>query len=153
MNTPVGFELSKLLKDKGYGNTAPWKLGRDYYNHLGELNGDVTDYIRAFVKLKDRKDRSELTHLETIDAPTIAEVVMWLHNQHNLWINIEIVGDENIYPKYRYQIIDLTKWNSGLEYQIKLLEIPYEELIASSFDTPTQAYEAAIIHVFKNFLT
>ena len=152
MNTPVSFENAKLLKDKGYGNTAPWKLGRDYYNHLGELNGDVTDYIRAFVKLKDRKDRSELTHLETIDAPTIAEVVMWLYEKHKLWINMEIVGNQNVYPRYRYQVIDLAKWNSGLEYQIKLLEICYEELIKSSFVLPTEAYEAAIEHVFKNLI-
>lgn len=143
MNTPVSFPIAKLLKEKDYGNTAPWKLRRDYYNHLGELNGDVTDYIRAFVKLKNRKNRDELTHLETIDAPTIAEVVMWLYEKKSLWI----LALPTVTGHFAYKILDVQ-----LDPKNPIERPPYKDVSANDYDTPTEAYEAGIEYCLNNLV-
>jgi len=38
----IKYETAVIAKEKGFENKTPHKLRRDYYNHLGELNGDVT---------------------------------------------------------------------------------------------------------------
>ena len=69
MNTPVSFELAKLLKEKGFdGNYFHyWNM----VNHSGEWKVDTSiwEYTDNY-----------------IEAPTIAEVVMWLYEKHGIWI-------------------------------------------------------------------
>ena len=60
MNTPVKFELAKLLKEKGF-------TFRKREIHYNPVNG--------FTKYEDI-------------APTIAEVVMWLYEKHGIWIRV-----------------------------------------------------------------
>ena len=131
MNTPIDFPTAKLLKEKGFANITPTKLGRTYYNHLGELNGDVTEYLKAYVAKQDT------THLNTIDAPNIAEVVMWLYDKHGIWIQVT--------PK------TAEKWGFRI---FKIDKVFSNEITKSILHclTPTKAYLSAIIYTLNHLL-
>ena len=84
----ITFETAKLAKERGFENKTPHKLRRDYYNHLGEINGDVTLYIKAYVNKKSTRN------LETIDAPTQSLLQKWLREEHQLYVLINYVNKE-----------------------------------------------------------
>ena len=94
MNTPVKFELAKLLKEKGY----PFE-----FITVGELK-EVP-----------------------LNIPTIAEVVMWLYEKHNIWIEVYFDGHQK-----NFYIVQ-----NGEEIE---------------FNSPTEAYEAAITYCLNNLL-
>lgn len=76
MNTPVSFEIAKLLKEKGFD--LPCRL---LYKSEEELQeGSVVDY--------------DWNRFASYSAPTIAEVVMWLYEKHGIWtvVNVNIMG-------------------------------------------------------------
>ena len=69
MNTPVSFELAKLLKEKGFKSES-----KAFYDGSGELlhynhSNNVMQRFRY-------------------EAPTISEVVMWLYEKHGIWIGV-----------------------------------------------------------------
>lgn len=66
MNTPVNFEIGKLLRDNKQ-NISSSKL-------MYASNGKLTDAIYDFD--------------EWCFAPTIAEVVMWFYDKYNVWISV-----------------------------------------------------------------
>lgn len=75
MNTPVSFELAKLLnKNKCY------ILSNNRYNKKGTFT-----YSKAW----------------SISAPTISEVVMWLYETHDIWIMVDMTGSKKFYPRGR----------------------------------------------------
>lgn len=146
MNTPVSFELAKLLKEKKFG------LGKKDYIKLPRWYDDTGEYFENKVQLS-RKFSSSSNHLgaDTIEdfkaslgmldnsldniylAPTIAEVVMWLYEKHEFWITV--------------------KQGFGWEYFIYETNVPYTEIDADgTFNSPTEAYEAAIEYILKNLL-
>ncbi len=63
MNTPVSFELAKLLKEKGFD------LNHEY---MVFTFSETEKYPEGELFLK----------------PTIAEVVMWLYEKHEIWIGV-----------------------------------------------------------------
>ena len=67
MNTPVNFEIAKLLKEKSFDKLS---------NFLWHFNG--SDLIKMPNKNSENFGFS---------APTIAEVVMWLYEKYGIWIN------------------------------------------------------------------
>lgn len=70
MNIPVSFELSKLLKEKGFDDVCQkWYStgGGIYFQDEFENNRGFTPTYKC-------------------EAPTIAEVVMWLYEKHGIWI-------------------------------------------------------------------
>lgn len=75
MNTPVNFELAKLLKGKGYpqpktlNQAKGLNISFNWYNEDGIYNANY--------KLDTK-----------ITAPTIAEVVMWLYEKHGIWLYV-----------------------------------------------------------------
>jgi hypothetical protein len=120
----VNFETAKLLRDKEFENKNPNKLRRSYYNHLGEYRGDVTEYIRAKVCGSDTKP------FESVDAPTIGQVVDWLFEEHGIWIEV--------------------RKSYLLDKFVAVTKNPRVEL--SSEDTPIKAYEAAITHCLEKLI-
>lgn len=121
MNTPISFELAKLLKEKGFN--AP--CIQQYYNH-GELLFCVDVHGRPMLKTNDK------SYLDSggycISAPTIAEVVMWLRENHGVWISVRI--------------------GYGYEFALQSTNQPIS-LVNDGYSTPTQAYESAIEHCLK----
>lgn len=119
MNTPVIFDLAKLLKEKEFpqpktkSDAEKLHLQFNWYNEDGVYNANY------------KFDT-------TINAPTIAEVVMWLYEQHGIWISA---------------IPNETKlWKPILIFNN---EDTYD---CYSFNTPTEAYLSAIEHTLNNLI-
>jgi hypothetical protein len=104
MNTPVSFELAKLLNDKG-------------------LPG-----LKSFY---DNKKHYELNPKKY----TIAEVVMWLYEKHGLWV--EVIIEQPFYFGY-----DVFKVKNNVSQIKKFI----------SYNSPTEAYEAAIEYTLNNLI-
>lgn len=117
MNTPVNFELAKLLTEKGYNKRSePYR-----YNNNGELS-----------------------LLEGLNAPTIAEVVMWLYEKHSLWL----LALQTVTGHFAYKIVDV-----HLNPETPIERPPYKNVDGADYNTPTEAYEAAIEFVLTTKIT
>ena len=88
-DTRVTFETSKLAKEKGFPQ-EPNRRKVPYYNYKGEFNGDVTDFLRKYLREEDTSD------VESVSAPTQSLLAKWLREQHNIHLiaykNINIDG-------------------------------------------------------------
>lgn len=82
MNTPVSFELAKMLKEKGFNRACDNELG---YNKEGNLE---MSHYSLYARNEDFKETG------LIEAPTIADVVMCLYEKHNIWICVDIDEDD-----------------------------------------------------------
>jgi len=141
MNTPVKFEIAKLLKEKrfdiptkkyyeyalkskkdkenGYSGSFGWKKGElnlqsDYFQ-----NNSKSDFT------------SEMWYM--CSSPTIAEVVMWLYDKHGIWVYADYYNENRWFGVFR------TK--EGLKKE--LFDV---------FNTQTEAYEAAIEYTLNNLI-
>ena len=99
---------------------------------------DIVDFETAKL-LKERGFRL-LPKFES-SYPTIAEVVMWLHKEKGLWVNVMYMGFE---LKYSWSIDIIT--TSGSDWD------SYGEEGDICYKSPTEAYEAAIIYTLKNLI-
>ena len=111
MNTPVSFELAKLLKEKGIIFQT-----KEYYS-------------------SDTKVTS--VSYNEFAAPTIADVVMWLYEKHEIWISVE--------PPFPRRIV---LW----EYYIQKANHRTSLGQNSGYNTPIEAYEAAIKYTLENHI-
>ena len=83
----VAFVTAKLAKEVGFQNKTPHKLRKNYYNYLGELNGDCTAYLKRFA---NAEDTSEFVNVE---APTQSLLQRWLREVPKLHIDYEYGQD------------------------------------------------------------
>jgi hypothetical protein len=137
MNTPVNFELAKLLKEKGFDEKCSHYYINDFQNfkHDGKLhktglpqdldNENIFQYVK----------RTKQPHL--CNAPTIAEVVMWLYEKHGIWICVDKAAG-----------FDWWKFNIRI---LKDVGYVFGEF-GSDYNSPTEAYEAAIEYTLKNLI-
>lgn len=128
MNKLVEFSTARLLKEKGF---IPPILAPsiDYYLPNGsKIN---FDYIRRNTDYRDW----------CYYSPTIAEVVMWIHKEKGLWVNVMYMGFE---LKYSWSIDIIT--TSGSDWD------SYGEEDGICYKSPTEAYEAAIEYTLKNLI-
>ena len=116
MNTPVNFEIGKLLRDNKQ-NISSSKL-------MYASNGKLTDAIYDFD--------------DWCFAPTIAEVLMWFYEKHNIWISV--IKDMNI------------KWsNDYFNYHIYSSNgIIKSDIGGTKPNTPKEAYSDAIKYILIN---
>lgn len=123
LNKHVDFFTAKLLKEKLYNEEV-----RDYYE---EKDGSFyhSQYFRDNIFINEK-------HKGFVVAPTIADVVMWLYEKHRIWIiafpelfNGEIV---KFYPS--------------------IFEQGVGEDIEQYYNSPTEAYEAAIEYTLNNLI-
>lgn len=133
MNTHVDFKIAKLLKEKGFNEPCVY-----HYDSFGDQGSivDIINYGNQSVEL--------LT-----SAPTISQVVMWLHETHEIWISVDIVIIGSDEWEYCYSISYLPK-----EFENTKRRTPYlrEEKsfkvgpgsYVGAWNTPTEAYSAAI---------
>ena len=134
MNKSVNFEIAKLLKEKGFEQKerpsyllVPFQecTTIDVFDHpSGSLGyGDMIGYYLPN---------------KTINAPTVAEVVMWLYEKHGIWISIDIRGDY-----FKLKIIN-KKSPIGDGY--------LSDCNGKLLNSPTEAYEAAITYCLENLI-
>ena len=115
-----------------------------------------TPVIFPLVKLLKEKgydikidyDLNQILNLKS--APTIADVVMWLYEKHDIWISVG--GDCNY--KFKFEI---HTWNwYELEKTYRMGHIVLGETFwhtsSEPFNLPTEAYETAIEYILKNLI-
>ena len=132
MNTPVSFPIAKLLKEKRFEQEErPSYLLVDFsQTNVFKANPEnigVGDLIGYYVPNK------------TVNAPTIAEVVMWLYEKHGIWINVW--SDTNLdLPEWK----TTAKWFYVVNCDLSDSYNPQTGKPKQLFNSPTEAYEAAI---------
>lgn len=136
MNTPVNFEIAKLLKEKGFNTLSliPFLNKRELKQlDYGELWLDVYLKDKSLIVLNNGSfgHRSDFEFI----APTIAKVVMWVYEKYGIWIYTRPFSS----GYFHGYIVD----NSG---EMK------EAINNVNFNLPTEAYEAAIEYVLKNLI-
>lgn len=148
MNTPVSFELAKLLKEKGFNNECSF-----FYSVMEGEEGKllpvtsslehVMEYSKKGYKFFDESTDKTLIHQTlrndyakgTVTAPTIAEVVMWIYNKHGIWVISKKVNG-------------LNKWFAQI-YKNNANDLCDTNIINIS---PTEAYTAAIEYTLKELI-
>ena len=133
MNTPVSFPIAKLLKEKRFEQEErPSYLLVDFsQTNVFKANPEnigVGDLIGYYVPNK------------TVNAPTIAEVVMWLYEKHGIWISVIDVSPSHILWEYQ-----ISKKEVGLIYSSGQYPTQHNY-------SPTEAYEAAIEYTLNNLI-
>ena len=117
MNTPVSFEIAKLLKEKGFPQPKTIEEAKKFNLQFNWYNAD------GIYNAKYKLDT-------TIQAPTIADVVMWLYEKHEIWIEVRNVYFTDFAP--------IIKGQSRLELNRCI--------------SPTEAYSQAIEYTLKNLI-
>jgi hypothetical protein len=134
MNTPVTFEVAKLLKEKGFDNAT----GTHYWLE-DELNPEI-------VYSKTPRQEFFKEYGGSLLAPTIAEVVMWLYEKHGIWIEVNHIKTFGI---NRFHI---TIWNYKDTSDYITI---YHDGVGPGYkvwDSPTEAYLSAIDYTLNNLI-
>ena len=81
------YEVCKLAKEKGFPqwfNYTRFKYKWDYYNHKGELNGDLGDILKLRSKHKPVPEE-----MKPIAAPTQSLLQRWLREEKGVIIELK----------------------------------------------------------------
>lgn len=124
MNTNVNHEISLLLKEKGYD-----KICQAYFKNESLFNSIVIEQD------SDNWNGDSYTN-DVVSSPTISEVVIWLYEKHNLHIEI-LLSDDAPYNTFYYRILRIGQYFTLSHNGI------YK-------NTPTLAYQEAILYILKN---
>ncbi len=127
MNTPVSFEIAKLLNTKRFDVSCEGKY----------LDG--TYFQSYFGKTPNEKYQDRL-----LQAPTIADVVMWLYEKHGIWIVVNPHKGENNLGE-PFMEFDLEVWSFTDECVFHNTGLLY-------FNSPTEVYEAAIEYALNKLI-
>jgi len=138
MNEPVNFEIAKLLFDKGFEQKerpsyllVPFEecTTMDIFDHP-TANLGYGDMIGYYLPNK------------TVNAPTIAEVVMWLYENHGIWVSVSYELNIENHKKEWFWIA--IKDGKEIDYAYINFNSPY-----INFNSPTEAYKAGITHTLE----
>jgi len=136
----VDFKIAKLLKEKGFDEQCKYCYERALTTQIdpesnepsgpfGWKKGETNLQSGFFVNNYDGIDFSN-DNWYICSAPTIAQVVMWLYEKHDIWIS---VSEYLIRPSFYYKIASK--------------KVPYIDV-----DTPTEAYSAAVEYCLTKLL-
>jgi hypothetical protein len=103
MNTPVSFEIAKLLKEKGFD-----VKNRTQYQMYGTQN---------IPQLEPYNDTKWNIYKDYYSAPTIADVAMWLYEKHGIWISVDLIDDSTIF-RHSFSNIDFKSPTEAYEAAI-----------------------------------
>ena len=148
MDTPINFELAKLLKEKGFNIPTRefWykkKSNSKEYCTTGIEYDSDRDCIWDWNNNSGNGIASPYPNREykyQYSAPTIAEVVMWLYEKHGVWIS---VIDKNT---------DQTEWEFQTSKKGIGLVFSSGQYPLKFYNSPTEAYEAAIEYCLTNLI-
>jgi len=131
MNTPVSFELAKLLKEKHIKiDTEEVLFYRDEVNNIEEHQVKNRDVLYNYTGFGNYTlDENEY------QTYMISDVVMWLYEKHGIWISV----DWTVFFKEKVWFYSIRQKNQSSK--LKRL-----------FNSPTEAYEAAITYTLTNLI-
>lgn len=138
MNTPVSFEIAKLLKEKGFD-----KQTKKYYVQVFENTFKLTHH-----KMWEMDEESGFQNTPHYPAPTISEVVMWLYEKHEIWIEIDLIDNSRGYY-FNYVIITSKDRDFNDEECFDSAKRIYDE---DKHNSPTEAYKDAISHCLNELI-
>ena len=130
MNTLVNFEIAKSLKEKGFDLYCVWSY----------WNSELTSHTPGYALEDGTTSQENYWDFDRYYAPTIAEVVMWLYEKHEIWISVDTFADafKAVIKKY---------YSDG-----KLWVIADSTYISKYHNSPTEAYQAAIEYTLNNLI-
>ena len=141
MEEVAGFETANLLKEMGYDLPTLnfYTTGKKPY--LTEAEDYMSE--RLVITNWNNGMGSFPTRASDVScsAPKIYEVIMWLYNNHKIWITVDMTGSEKFCARGR-----MINDKGELVGDFK---IEGRRLIKK---TPSKAYEAAINHVLNNII-
>lgn len=135
MNSTITYETAKLLKEKGFDEYCRNAVGinNDIVYISPEFGLQEEEHVNYGVLCNTRMDEFNSDYLT---APTIAEVIMWLYEKHEIWIEIRKHTRNGLRVFSPY--IDYTPVN--------------EDRFFNDYDTPREAYLAAIEYTLNNLI-
>ena len=92
------------------------------------------------------KHINQATMEGTLVFPTIAEVVMWLYEKHGVWVRVDCNSKEFWAP------VLLNVEDGTYKVHPSYVSQKFIEANNRFFNTPTEAYEAAIEYVLTNLI-
>lgn len=126
------YEVAKLAKEKGFPqkfNYSKFTPRYNYYNHKGELNGDVGDILKLRLKHKPIPEE-----MNPITAPTQSVLQRWLRIKHGVVVDVFVDDDSetpltyNIY-KYKNSVLECVCDHHGNYYAVKDWELCLEDAL------------------------
>lgn len=131
MNTPVSFEISRLLKEKGIKiDTDEVIFYRDEVNNIEEHQIKNRDVLYNYTGFDNYiPDENEY------QTYMIAEIVMWLYEKHEYWC---------------YAYTNGKIWHPCIQHKFGDMAVLSGKI--GGFNSPTKAYEAAIYYTLNNLI-
>ena len=126
----ISFETAKLAKEKGFPTLN--HIRTSYYNHLGELNGDVIELIKSQVRKQDTKP------FDIITAPTQSLLQKWLrdiHGWHIITIPVVTMG-------YTFKVLKV--WKKDFDPDLEIETPPYSGVDAYDYKDHEAALEEGL---------
>jgi hypothetical protein len=141
MTTPIKYEIAKLIKEKGFDEECSHAYKEVetpvlYVHQDKKYNNSFKKEWQNTVRKNSHMDNAIINRYS---APTIAEVVMWIYEKHGIWIDVSL----NQFSKPK----DL-QWM----YSIVFIENCTYSHSPKSYNTPTEAYESAIVYVLTEII-
>ena len=134
------YEVAKLAKEKGFPqgfNYTRFKFKWDYYNHKGELHGDLGDILKLRIKHKPIPEE-----MKPIAAPTQSLLQRWLREEKN--IHIEIIATASGY----YWCVNKTNGTSITDSDV----LNRGTNDGGCFDTFEEGLEDALKYALENLI-
>jgi hypothetical protein len=140
MNTPINFELAKLLKEKGFNLTTNKMYCKsipmfEHQHNVKFHDGNKHECCNEPYDWNSVK--SQVGSTTYYSAPTIADVIMWLYENYNQWVVVKTY---------------LGQWQFELHKAPNPLSSTTPIHSAALHKTPTAAYEEAIQYVLTNLI-
>lgn len=130
MNNSVNFETAKILKAKGFNLKVIHFYNYERLSCLSDKDRQLNDGLVNYNPINWNSTKEHYT-----SAPSIAEVIMWLYEKHNIWISVT------------YQ-----RHSEGKHWRYTIKRIYGTETVLWEHNTPEEAYEAAIEYTLKNLI-
>lgn len=141
MNKPVSFEIAKLLKEKRFDEISlTLQIYREVKGKGFLMNGSAIW----------NENEKVIPDNEWFHAPTIAEVVMWLYEKHRIWIDANFLPNVDKFS-YIAKPMDFKKPKEFSSYK-DYYAATSKFIAKSKYDSPTEAYEAAILYCLENLI-
>ena len=130
MTSDVSFELSKLLKEKGFEDM------------IKSYDGTGKDINVSLIV------RKHVPNQIFFPRPTIAEVVMWLFEKYEIWIDVSLTDNSRCF----YFDYTLTTSKDRIFNDEDCFDSARRVCGKDKHNTSKKAYEAAIKHVLTNLI-
>ena len=151
MTDNVNSTICKILKEKGFGKIKYHRVFTNSKNSIENISFDTLEecdiaYLNNKYKTKNDTVIGYPTRTESFlefYVPTIAEVIMWLYKNYKIWI----ISIPTATCHFAYKIIDI-QCDSSKEIE----RPPYKDVSAYDYESPIQAYEAAIEYALQKLI-